>query len=120
MAVCKGGGGEGLGGMERERERERRERERERRVWEEGLGRRPNDAGDLCGSRMGKWASRLLPKVFFFWVELSSGLQRAREFVKAFRERGGDLHSAQRQHREMIFMPPYQFPPTIRVLGDAL
>lgn len=43
-----------------------------------------------------------------FWVEPSSGLQRAREFVKAFRERGGDLHSAQRQHREMIFMPPYQ------------
>lgn len=40
-------------------------RERERRVWEGGLGRRPNDAGDLCGSRMGKWASRLLPKVFF-------------------------------------------------------
>lgn len=48
-----------------------------------------------------------------FWVELSSGLQRAREFVKAFRERGGDLHSAQRQHREMIFMPPYQLPSTI-------
>ncbi len=43
-----------------------------------------------------------------FWVELSSGLQRAREFVKAFGERGGDLHSAQRQHREMIFMPLHQ------------
>lgn len=60
------------------------------------------------------------PSEGFFWVELSSGLQRAREFIKAFRERGGDLHSAQRQHREMIFMPPYQLPPTIRVLSDAL
>lgn len=43
-----------------------------------------------------------------FWVQLGSSLQCVREFVKAFRERGGNLHIAERQHREVILMPPHQ------------
>ncbi|KAA0720791.1 hypothetical protein E1301_Tti011456 [Triplophysa tibetana] len=59
----------------------------------------PRDvAGGLCGSRTGTFSFPCEG----FWVELSSGLQRARQFVKAFSEPGGDLHTAQSQHREMI------------------
>lgn len=66
--------------------------------------RRPDVAGGLCGSRTGTFSFPFEG----FWVELSSGLQRARQFVKAFSERGGDLHTAQSQHREMIFVSPHQ------------
>lgn len=87
---------------------------RERGVWG-GLGRRSNGAVRQQNGEMG-----FSSPSEGFWVELSSGLQRAREFVKAFGERGGDLHSAQRQHREMIFMPLHQLAPTVGVLRDAL
>lgn len=43
-----------------------------------------------------------------FWVQLGSSLQSVREFIKAFRERGGNLHIAERQHREVILMPLHQ------------
>lgn len=43
-----------------------------------------------------------------FWVQLGSSLQCVREFIKAFRERGGDLHIAERQHREVVLMPLHQ------------
>lgn len=89
-----------------------------REIEERGGREGTNTAGDLCGSRMGEMGGFSVSFRGFFG--LSSGLQRAREFVKAFSECGGDLHTAQRQHREMILMPLHHLPSTIRVLGDVL
>lgn len=76
-----------------------RERERER----SRSGREPTPLAACVAAEWGKWGCFSVSFRGFFG--LSSGLQRAREFVKAFSERGGDLHTAQRQHREMILMP---------------
>lgn len=81
-------------------------RERER-----GRGAGIADAG-ISRTRYEDNKIRFLFKCFF-GVQLGSSLQCAREFVKAFCERGGDLHIAERQHREVILMPLHQFLSTV-------
>lgn len=46
-------------------------------------------------------------------VLLALSLERACQFIKAFGERGGDLHVTQRQHGEVRLMPLYQHATTI-------
>lgn len=53
-------------------------------------------------------------------VPVMLSLERACQFVKAFGERGGDLHVTERQHREVRLMPLYQRATAVRVLGDVL
>lgn len=38
-------------------------------------------------------------------VRSALGLERACEFIKAFGERGGDLHVTERQHRQVHLVP---------------
>lgn len=51
---------------------------------------------------------RLTGRARLVGVRPALGLKRAREFVKAFSERGGDLHVTERQHRQVRLVPLHQ------------